>query len=958
MIALKFSDSHIASLTALCSACRSETHLPFVGVRLFSGAMRLDDTTPSASIPSAVVCGASLPHDVGSQPVLEYPLVSSSGLALGVLAIPDVPLPLDFELVHRYVCRAADIADQLLLTSHESLNAGQVRQVAPSISAQIFAMSVEMFCIAGMDGRIKKVNPAFVNELGYSPEELIAGSYLAFLHPDDKAATLQAAQTLLQEGSLKRFRNRFRCRDNSYKWLEWSCVFEPTEGLVYSIARDVTEQVSSENAVRESNQLLRTVSQTLMNFISVKDSANPFDTVLAELLRITASEYGFIGEVLREEKGVPYLKTHSITNIAWNEATRSLFAAHATTGLEFRNLKTLFGHVMVTGEVVVSNSPATDTRSGGLPSGHPPMSAFLGMPIYSGSTLIGMIGLANRPGGYDDRMIAYLELFLSTCSTFILAFRAERARQGAATQLKAEELRRRSIVETALDGILTITDDGHIDSCNRAMSEILGYDSDALAGKPMSMLFELEAKDLLENFILRASTDTDQRFRGEMDGIHRNGKRVPLDIALSAANLNGQVVIVGVIRDVSLIQETKRELIEAKLAAEAANAAKSDFLAHMSHEIRTPITGVIGMTELALNTELSDVQRDYLSTALDSSESLLFLVNDILDFSKIEAGQLVLERTAFNLREILEKPLKEMAGRAARKQLGFSASIDETLPPLLIGDPLRIRQILMNLIGNAIKFTVQGEVSLYVRVLSSTAGEVLLRFEVIDSGIGISKANQNRIFSAFAQADPSISRNFGGTGLGLSISASLVESMGGRISVSSSLGEGSNFQFEVRFQISDSKRDSQKKLAAGSTKRIGTATAEGGKKSLKVLVVEDNVVNQRLISTLLAQEGHSVLLATNGLEAIEMAARNDFDIILMDIQMPVMDGLEASRIIRSAESLGTRRVPIIALTANAVNGVSQQCREAGMDGYLTKPLKTREIVDAVEKMAIAGWPQG
>jgi len=566
------------------------------------------------------------------------------------------------------------------------------------------------------------------------------------------------------------------------------------------------------------------------------------------------------------------------------------------------------------------------------------MSAFLGMPIYSGSTLIGMIGLANRPGGYDQKMIAYLELFLSTCSTFILAYRAERARQGAATLLEAEELRRRTIVETALDGILTITDGGLIDSCNRAMSEILGYDSDALAGKPISMLFEREAKDLLENFILRASTDTDQRFRGEMDGIHRDGKRVPLDIALSAANLNGQIVIVVVIRDVSLIQETKRELIEAKLAAEAANAAnaanaaKSDFLAHMSHELRTPITGVIGMTELALETELSDVQRDYLSTALDSSESLLFLVNDILDFSKIEAGQLVLEHTAFNLREILEMPLKEMAGRAARKQLGFTASIDETLPPLLIGDPLRIRQVLMNLIGNAIKFTVQGQVTLHIRLLSSTAGDVLLRFQVIDSGIGISKANQNRIFSAFAQADPSISRNFGGTGLGLSISASLVERMGGRISVSSSLGEGSNFQFEARFQIADSKRDSQKKLAAGSTKRIGTAAAEGGKKSLKVLVVEDNVVNQRLISTLLAQEGHSVLLATNGLEAIEMAARNDFDIILMDIQMPAMDGLEASRIIRSAESLGTRRVPIIALTANAVNGVSQQCR--GRHGWL------------------------
>jgi len=954
MIALRMSDSHIASLTALCYACKRETHLPFVGVRLFPGVLHgFRPPVPADSCSTAVVCGACVPHDLGSQALLEFPLCSATGLSLGVLYIPDLTTPLDLACVHQYVNRAAHSTDALILNGHESLSRDQDQDVMPSLSAQIFGMSVEMFCIAGIDGYFKKVNQAFVEELGFSSAEMLARSYLSFLHPDDRSATLTAAQALLRDGSLKRFRNRYRCRDGGFKWLEWSCVFEPTEALVYAIGRNVTEQVDTEQAVRESNRLLSTVSQTLMNFISAKDSGNPFDTMLDELLRITASEYGFIGEVLRDEKGAPYLKSHALTNIAWNEATREFYAAHAVTGLEFRNLNTLFGQVMVTGAPVVSNSPATDPRSGGLPAGHPAMNAFLGMPIYSGSTLIGMAGLANRPGGYDEKLMAYLELFLSTCATLILAYRAERARLSAEKQLQAEELRRRTILETALDGIVTINADGCMDSCNRALSEILGYDSEQIAGKPLSMLFAPVEKALLDGFTERAAKDTSQRFRAEMEGVHRSGEQVALDIALSAATLNGQVVIVGVVRDISEIQAAKRELTAARQAAEAASLAKSDFVAHLSHELRTPITGVIGMTELALETELSAAQRDYLSTALFSAESLMLLVNDILDFSKIEAGELLLESTTFALSEMLAMPLKDMAERAGRKRLKFGATIDAKMPPLLIGDPLRLRQVLMNLLGNAIKFTDQGGVSLHVRVLSSTPDAALLRFEVVDSGIGISLENQARIFSAFAQADASISRKFGGTGLGLSISSNLVRSMGGTLAVTSTLGEGSNFHFDIRLMLSDA--SAARAEASAQLKNTGVVSSKAGgtARILNVLVAEDNAVNQRLIGTLLAQKGHRVQLANNGQEAVEMARSADFDIILMDLQMPVMDGFEVSRIIRVEEKGKARRVPIIALTAHALQGVRERCRDAGMDGVLTKPLRSREIIDAVQRMATA-----
>lgn len=956
MQVLRISDSHLARLTNLCFECAAEADLSFVGARLFPGILEAFSPEPQRTERAAtLLCGAFLPEDLSRHALLEFPLLSDDGLTLGLFVIPDQLTPGTQESVKHYVDLATLIVRELLCAGAESLTRDPDRCSMPTLSAQIFGMSVEMFCIASIDGHFKRVNSAFVEELGYELNELLAQSILSLVHPDDRSATVTAAKTLAAEGSLKRFRNRYRCRNGNYVWLEWSCVLEQSDGLVYGIARNITEQIDAEQSVRSSNELLRTVSQTLMNFISLKESANPFDTMLEELLRMTASKYGFVGEVIYEDSGVPYLKSHALTNIAWSEETRNFYAAHAETGMEFRNLNTLFGQVMVTGRPVVSNSPATDPRAGGLPKGHPALNAFLGMPIYSGSALIGMIGLANRPGGYDEKLMSSLELFLSTCSNLILAFRAERARQNAERLLEAEELKRRTIVEAALDGILTINVNGHIDSCNLAVGEIFGYAPQEMTGRPLHMLFAREARDSLSEFIKNAVMDTEQRFRGEIDGVHCDGKSKPLDIALSAAKFAEEVMIVGVIRDVSLIHDAKRELIEARIAAEAANAAKSAFVAHMSHELRTPITGVIGMTELALETELSELQRDYLSTALDSSESLLFLVNDILDFSKIEAGQLVLESTTFDLRQILEMPLKEMSERAARKQLEFLASIDEKLPPLLIGDPMRLRQVLLNLMGNAIKFTDHGQVTLNVVVLATAPDAILVRFEVADSGIGISNLHQQKIFSAFAQADASISRKFGGTGLGLSISANLVEKMGGKIAVASTLGEGSSFHFDLRFATAQTSQRIRMNLATTSSDVSIRQTAYA-QPPLKVLLAEDNLVNQKVVSTLLASKGHNVQVACNGQEAIEMARNTPFDIILMDLEMPVMDGVEAARVIRAEESGTGRRVPIMALTAHAVQGVSQICSEAGMDGHLSKPLKSREIVAAVEKMATLQRP--
>jgi CheY-like chemotaxis protein len=393
--------------------------------------------------------------------------------------------------------------------------------------------------------------------------------------------------------------------------------------------------------------------------------------------------------------------------------------------------------------------------------------------------------------------------------------------------------------------------------------------------------------------------------------------------------------------DIELQKQQALALQQAKDQAEAANRSKSEFLATMSHEVRTPMNGVLGMIGLLLDTPLGEEQRRFALTVRDSAEALLTIINDILDFSKLEAGRIAVEAIDFEVEEVTESALSLFGPRAAAKGLTLTVERDAGLPPHLRGDPGRVRQVLFNLVSNAIKFTHQGGIVIRVGQRPLDSGEVELRIEVADTGIGIAPELHPSLFGRFTQADSSTSRRYGGTGLGLAICRQLTSLMGGDIGFDSEPGRGSRFWFTAR-------------CAAGAAPQPAPEDGEASPPllhgGLKVLVAEDNQVNQLVIVAMLNRLGHQVDLAANGAEAIAAVERVPYDLVLMDVQMPEMDGPTATRAIRRLPGPASR-VPIIALTANAMAGHREEYLAAGMNDYVSKPIKMRDLLAAMARCA-------
>lgn len=501
-------------------------------------------------------------------------------------------------------------------------------------------------------------------------------------------------------------------------------------------------------------------------------------------------------------------------------------------------------------------------------------------------------------------------------------------------------------VESAPNGFLMVSEEGCVIDVNRAAEVLLGYNRDELKGTPVETLVPARFRGKHEAYRARYLGECTSRrmgFQGGLAILHKDGSEIPVEIGLNSIETpDGRLTFCAIV-DITERRKSEQLLEQAKSAAEAANQAKSEFLARMSHEIRTPMNLIMGMSSLLLESGLTPRQKEYAALFRRNSERLLRLINGILDLSKIEAGKFVLSSVPFYLPEVIEDAIGTAASGAERKGLQIQLHVDSTVRPWVLGDPEPLLQVFLNLLGNAVKFTSAGHIALRCTLLGEDAASQQVRFTVEDTGCGVPAGMEQEIFKTFQQAEPPMTRRFGGSGLGLSIARNLVELMGGQIWVDRKTGPGASFSFQLPLITASPKPQSQV-----DAKPVPVQMQSPCK--LRILIVDDMEDNLFLIRCFLEHTGCPVQVASNGLEALRLFETSAFDLVLMDMQMPVMDGYAAVKAMRRWE-LANAKPPttILALTAHALNGAVEQSLAAGCNGHLTKPITKESLMDAIRE---------
>lgn len=765
----------------------------------------------------------------------------------------------------------------------------------------IFESSGVGIVLSSVDGRLMEANPTFQQMLEYTEQELRQLTFLDITDELDRPRSIQLAQGLVSgENNQFAVEKRYRRKDGSVLWASSSISLvrdaDGTPRFFAAVVEDITARKFAEAALAESEAQFRLLLDSTAEAIMGVDRNG--DLIFANQASLKLLGYSSPAEVLGKN-------AHNLVHYAYPDGRPYPADECKITHPIKRNADN-------------HNDNEVFWRADGTSI---PVE-WWSHPMLKGGDQVGAV-------------IAFMDIT---------------ERKKAEEALRSSEQRLRSMIARNVASILRVRLDGQIIDCNEPFVRMLKYGS---------------REELLRLNVTEVYAEPGKR-EPILEQLRQSGEVVSIEVALrnkegeqlwAVGNCSliedehsGEQIIETSLIDITSRKEAEIASLNAKEAAEDASRAKSEFLANMSHEIRTPMNGILGMAGLLLETELDQDQHEYVRMVKSSADSLMTIINDILDFSKIEARKMALETIGFNLRNCVEEAVGSLAYRAAEKGVGIACRIDPGLPAILSGDPVRLRQILLNLMGNAIKFTDHGGVTLTAEkvIVDSTgseafsAGAVALHFSVKDTGIGIPKEKQGVIFESFAQADSSSTRKYGGTGLGLTIASQLVKMMGGRIWLESEPGKGSTFHFTAVLDLVPD-------IAAAPIEASPQSTASANR-HLNVLLAEDNEVNRKLAIRLLEKRGYSVVCAMNGFEALAAIEKQAFDLVLMDVQMPEINGYEATACVREKERATGHHLPIIAMTAHAMTGDRERCLEAGMDGYVSKPVRSKDLFNTIEEV--------
>jgi PAS domain S-box-containing protein len=593
---------------------------------------------------------------------------------------------------------------------------------------------------------------------------------------------------------------QIRRLDGETRWVRVTSHSVLAEDGTVAYFEGVMEDVSSLHAVDErlqrSNALLDSLTRMQDQYLAGVDLGELFDGLLDELLRTTGSEYGFIAQLLHDDDG-PFLRTWAMSDISWNDVTRAMYQQHGPRGMEFHNLDTLFGRVVTSDAPIISNTVQSDPRAAGRPHGHPPLETFFGLPIRKAGSVMGMVALANREGGFDEELVHFLTPLAATVGSLIETVTVERERAEARRRQAHQEQLHHSIVEQAADAIVTFRDGGEIVLANRAARMLVGATDREVAGE---RIWQFAPPAHLSSYIRRSQTAMQTESSVELSARCSDGTTRQVEATFVRGRHDDHDVTTIIARDIEARKETEDALRAARDVAESTARAKDELLAGMSHELRTPLNAVIGLSAVLqreLHGPLTDKQREHVVQIEKSGRHLLSVITTILDTAKAEARKLEPSFVDCGVSDIVRDAVGLVGELAIGKGLSVSTDVPNDMPTIHV-DALRARQVLLNLLSNAVKFTAAGG---RIGIRAHAVGDAV-DVTVWDTGIGIAAEDLDRIFEPFEQADSSLARRYEGTGLGLALSRRLVELLGGTLRVTSVLGEGS--AFTARFPTSRS----------------------------------------------------------------------------------------------------------------------------------------------------------